>query len=180
MADVGVVYHCAARLGDWGPWPVFEAGTVQTTRNLVEVCRGRGVRRFLHVSSVAAYGRPRPPADGTLLDERDSLGQNFRWWDYYGRAKLAAEEEVRRAGTRRDDRAADVDLRSARPGDPAADGAGLRQGRVALIGSGDNRLNMVYAGDVAEGAVLAANSPAAAGEMFHSGERGRNYAATVL
>ncbi|MCU0982063.1 MAG: NAD-dependent epimerase/dehydratase family protein [Pirellulaceae bacterium] len=172
VANVGVVYHCAARLGDWGPWPMFEAGTVQTTRNLVEVCLGRGVRRFLHVSSVAAYGRPRRPADGSLLDECAPLGQNFRWWDYYGRAKAAAEEEVRRLGP-----AATI-VRPTwiyGPRDrvilPRMVQA-LRQGRVVLIGSGDNRLNMVYAGDVAEGAVLAANSPAAAGEVFHLASEG--------
>lgn len=172
VAEVEVVYHCAARLGDWGPWSVFETGTVQTTRNLVDAClRGR-VSRFLHVSSVAVYGRPRRHADGSLLDERDAPGQHFRWWDYYGRAKLAAEQEVGRLGV-----AATI-VRPTwiyGPRDrvilPRMVDA-LRHGRVALVGSGDNRLNMVHARDVADGAIAAADAPAGAGELFNLASQG--------
>ena len=172
VAGVDVVYHCAARLGDWGPWSVFESGTVQTTRNLVEVCLRGNISRFLHISSVAVYGRPRRHADGSPLDERDPPGQNFRWWDYYGRAKLAAEQEVRKLGT-----AATI-VRPTwiyGPRDrvilPRMIHA-LRHGRVALVGSGENRLNMVHARDVADGAIAAACVPAAAGELFNLASTG--------
>ena len=172
VAGVDVVYHCAARLGDWGPWSVFESGTVQTTRNLVEVCLRGNISRFLHISSVAVYGRPRRHADGSPLDERDPPGQNFRWWDYYGRAKLAAEQEVRKLGT-----AATI-VRPTwiyGPRDrvilPRMIHA-LRHGRVALVGSGENRLNMVHARDVADGAIAAACTPAAAGELFNLASTG--------
>src|SRR5262249_43725736 len=43
----------------------------------------------------------------------------------------------------------------------------LRAGRVSLIGSGDNFLNLIYVGDVAEGAILAANHPGARGRAYN-------------
>jgi nucleoside-diphosphate-sugar epimerase len=43
----------------------------------------------------------------------------------------------------------------------------LRGGWVSLLGAGDNLLNIVYASDVAEGAILAANAAAARGQVYH-------------
>ncbi|HWY88816.1 MAG TPA: NAD-dependent epimerase/dehydratase family protein, partial [Gemmataceae bacterium] len=35
VTGADVVYHCAARVSDWGPWSVFEDEAVAGTRNLV-------------------------------------------------------------------------------------------------------------------------------------------------
>jgi nucleoside-diphosphate-sugar epimerase len=102
-----------------------------------------------------------------MCDEETPLGQRFRSWDYYGRAKLEAERLVRSLGSLatvvrptwiygpRDRVVLPRMIRA------------LRDRRVAIIGSGDNLLNIVYSEDVAEGAILAANSPDGAGEVFN-------------
>src|SRR5207253_10671016 len=43
----------------------------------------------------------------------------------------------------------------------------LMQRRAPIIGSGDNYLNIIYAGDVAAGAILAANHPSAKGQAYN-------------
>ena len=160
-----VVYHCAARVGDWGPWRVFQTQVLDATRNLLAACSAAGVRRFLHVSSITVYGRPR--ARTGRFTEEEPLGQNLGVWDYYCRAKIGAEELVRQypgAWTvvrpswiygPRD--------RTTLPRVLRAIGAG----RVALVGRGDNLLNIVYAADVADGAIRAANHDGAVGRAYN-------------
>jgi nucleoside-diphosphate-sugar epimerase len=165
-----VVYHCAARVADWGPWRLFQQGIVDATANLLGACRAAGAGRLLHVSSIIVYGHP--PRDGPPLTEASPLGQRPWLWDYYHRAKAAAEELVRQHpgdwtvvrpswtyGTRD---------RNSLPRVVAA----LRAGRVRLIGRGDNRLNVVYAADVADGAIRAANHPGAVGQAYNLSSEG--------
>src|SRR5947209_3896358 len=47
VAGADIVYHCAARVSDWGPWPVFEREAVTSTRSLVDACRAAQVGRLL-------------------------------------------------------------------------------------------------------------------------------------
>src|SRR5205823_2559702 len=58
LRGASVVYHCAARVSDWGPWHVFQKEVVAGTRHLVEACRAENVGRLLHVSSLSVYGHP--------------------------------------------------------------------------------------------------------------------------
>jgi UDP-glucose 4-epimerase len=44
--------------------------------------------------------------------------------------------------------------------------------RVRIVGPGDNLLNMVHASDVADGAILAATHPAAAGQVYNLSSTG--------
>src|SRR5947209_4981172 len=53
VAGADIVYHCAARVGDWGKWAQFRAEVIDTTANLVAACRVAAVGRLLHVSSIA-------------------------------------------------------------------------------------------------------------------------------
>ncbi len=50
-----IVYHCAAKHNDWGARRLFVESIVEGTRNLLEESVGQA-RRFVHVSSIAAYG----------------------------------------------------------------------------------------------------------------------------
>ncbi len=160
-----IVYHCAARVGDWGAWRQFRAEVIDTTANLVAAVRAAGVSRLLHVSSVAVYGHPRPTPAGFTEDE--PLGQRVRRLDYYCRAKIEAERLVRALGD---------GVTVVRPswiyGPRDRNGLprlvnGLRGGWIKLIGRADNLLNLVYAADVAAGAVLAANHASAGGRVYH-------------
>lgn len=165
VAGADVVYHCAARVGDWGSWRQFRAEVIDTTGNLVSACRAAEVGRLLHVSSVSVYGHPRQATADFTEDE--PLGQHVRRLDYYCRAKIQAEKLVRDFGP---------DLTIVRPswiyGPRDRNGFprlvnGLRGNWIKLIGRADNLLNLIYAGDVAEGAILAANHPGARGRVYH-------------
>ncbi|MDZ4848804.1 MAG: NAD-dependent epimerase/dehydratase family protein [Pirellulaceae bacterium] len=172
MRGVKTVYHCAAQLGDWGRWSDFVSGSVTTTRNLVEASHQVGVSRFVHVSSMAVYGRPPLPGTSQQWDEQTPAGQNFRWFDYYGRAKLAAEKVAVELGRRttivrptwiygpRD--------RTILPRMIQA----LRDNRVAIVGSGNNLLNLIHARDIAAGIVLSAKCDGSGGETFNLASTG--------
>ena len=48
----------------------------------------------------------------------------------------------------------------------------VRNGKAKLLGTGDNRLNVVYAGNVAEGCILAADNPKAVGQAYNCSNDG--------
>lgn len=159
-------YHCASRVGDYGTRKQFHAEVVETTRHIMDACRAALVDRVLHVSSVAVYGhRPRFPPDG--LGEDHPQPRGLRLGDNYGRAKMQAEEVARSLVP---------GVTMVRPtwmygprdrhGFPRLLRA-LRGRWVSLVGSGEHLLNIIHAGDVAAGAILAANHPSARGQVYH-------------
>ncbi len=165
VGGADVVYHCAARVGEWGPWRAFREGIIEPAGNVFDACRGAGVGRLLHVSSITVYGHPRERAD--LFTEDEPLGQNLWRRDFYRRAKIRAEELCRGLpGDWTIVRPSWIYGPRDRTTLPRVFKA-LRAGRVAMIGRGDNLLNIIYAADVAEGAVLAADSPAAVGRAYN-------------
>jgi nucleoside-diphosphate-sugar epimerase len=159
------VYHCAARVGDWGPWKAYQTNILDATRHLLAGCRAVGVGRVLHVSSIGVYGhlgdRDRP------ITESEPLGQNPWFWDYYPRAKLLAERLCRRyPGPLTIVRPTWLYGPYDRNTLPRVIKA-MTAGRVAVIGPGDNKINIVYAGDVADGCIRAANHSAAVGQAYN-------------
>jgi len=169
MAGVKTVYHAAARVGDWGPWDEFVAITIEGTRNMIAAAARAGVERFVHVSSISAYGHP--DGEGLVLDESAPLGQHLYKWSYYSRAKVAAEHIVWQAHE-----AGDVPVTVIRPSwlygerDRASMPRlirAIRAGKGKLIGDGTNRLNLTYAGNEADGCILAGESPKAAGQAYN-------------
>src|SRR5262249_10483057 len=93
FAGAAVVYHCAARVGDWGPWRLFQNAIVAATANVLEACAAGGAGRLLHVRRTNVYAPP--PRDGPPLTEDDPLGRRLWLWDHYCRAKVEAERLVR-------------------------------------------------------------------------------------
>ncbi len=170
LEGVTLVYHCAARVSDWGSWADFEADTVVTTRNLVEACRASQVPRLLHVSSVSVYGSPRV-SPGTLITEDTPLGQHLGRWDHYPRSKLLAEEIAHTYPQTTVVRPSWIYGPRDRITTPRVV-AGLLARRVPILGSGQNQLNIIYAGDVAAGAILAANHPHAVGRVYNLSSQG--------
>jgi 2-alkyl-3-oxoalkanoate reductase len=165
VAGAGVVYHCAARVSDWGPWSVFEEEAVTATRNLVDACKTANVGRLLHVSSISVYGHPKL-GPGDSITEDVPLGQRFWMWDYYPRAKLMAEQIAREFPRVNVVRPSWLYGPRDRVTIPRIVPAVLAR-RVPILGSGDNLLNIIYAGDVAAGAILAANARQALGQAYN-------------
>jgi nucleoside-diphosphate-sugar epimerase len=170
VAGADVVYHCAAKVGDWGARRDFQALIVDATASLLEACRQESVGRVLYVSSISVYGHPRP-RPGERFTEDEPLGQNLSRWERYARAKIRAEEVCR---------AYPGPLTIIRPSwiyGPRDRNTlpriikALHAGRVRVVGSGDNFLNIIYAGDVAAGAIRAANA-AAAGRAYNFSSEG--------
>ena len=165
VGGADVVYHCASRVGEWGSWLQFQHEVIDAAARVFDACRDGGVGRVLHVSSIAVYGHPRERAD--LFTEDEQLGQNLWLWDHYRRAKIRAEELCR---------AYPGDWTIVRPSwfyGPRDRNSvprfvkALKAGWVGLMGKGDNPLNVLYAGDVAEGAILAADYPGARGRAYN-------------
>ncbi len=170
---VEVVYHSAARVGDWGPWEEFRAITIGGTRNVVEAAAAAGVRRVVHISSVSVYGYY---TDEGTIDETFPTAYKLYRWAYYSRSKWAAEQLALAA-----DRAGRIEVTVIRPAwiygprdrtTIARLYRMVRAGQAKILGRGDNRLNMVYAGNVAEAAILAADRPEARGEVFNCSNDG--------
>ncbi len=172
---VQCVYHAAARVGDWGPWEDFVRVTIDGSNNLFDAAERAGVPRFIHISSISVYGHMNEP--GLVVDESAPLGVNVHHWSYYTRAKVIAEEELwrrHRAGCK-------VKYTVIRPSwlYGPRDRATLarltrmiRDGKAKLLGSGDNRLNVVHAANVAEGCILAADNPNAVGQAYNCSNDG--------
>jgi len=165
VAGADLVYHCAARVGNWGPWTDFERDTIATTTNVVEACRRSGQPRLVHVSSISVYGHPtfRP---GEEVTEEAPLGQNYWLWDYYARSKVLAEEIARTYPQVVIVRPSWIYGPRDRTTIPKLVPALLAQ-RVPIIGPGDNVLNIIYAGDVAAGTIHAANHVGAIGQAYN-------------
>ena len=174
VEGVDVVYHSAAKVGDWGPWRDFQTGCIDATRNLAEAASRARIRRFLHISSTSAYGHP--DEGGPPIDETAPMGQNMWIWDAYTRSKVESEMLLwERADTKNlpltvirpswlygeRDRTTTVRLVDR-----------LRNRKVLLIGKGDNPLSAVYAGIVADAAILAANDLASVGEAYNITNQG--------
>jgi len=175
MKDVRCVYHAAAQVGDWGPWNRYVAVTIEGTGNMLDAASEARVERFLHVSSISAYGHPN--ARGLVLDETAPLGVDLHKWSYYSRAKVEAERlawEYHRRG--------DVPVTVVKPSwlygrrDRASMGrliSAIRSGKGKLIGDGNNRLNLTNAENVAAGCILAANNDKAVGEAYNLASDGQ-------
>lgn len=171
---VSTVYHAAARVGDWGPWEDFVKITIEGTRNLGEAAADAKVDRFVHISSISAYGHPNQ--NHQELDESAPLGVGLYKWSYYSKAKVAAEQllwkmheegrirlTVIRPSWLYGPRDRTTIFRLSRM---------LREGKCKILGDGENRLNVVYAGNVAEACILAADSEKALGEAYNCSNDG--------
>lgn len=172
-AGVEVVYHSAARVGDWGPWEEFERITIGGTRNVLVAAAAARVRRLVHISSISVFGYY---TDDGVIDETFPVGYRLYRWAYYSRSKMIAEQLARQAHERGE--LAVTVIRPAwiyGPRDRATVPRFYRMlttGRAKILGRGDNRLNVVHAANVAEACIAAAALPQAAGEVFNCSNDG--------
>jgi nucleoside-diphosphate-sugar epimerase len=163
VSGVDRVLHCAARTGPWGPDAEFQRTNVLGLKTLVEVALTAGVQRLVHVSSITVHGND----VGGTADETAPIRVEA---NPYSRSKVAGERLL--AGMIRD-RGAPVTI--VRPGwiygprDSAsfARFAGMIQrGRMVMVGPGTNHVPLIYVRDAAQGVLLAAEAPRAAGRTY--------------
>ncbi|WP_165219209.1 NAD-dependent epimerase/dehydratase family protein [Aquisphaera insulae] len=159
------IFNCAAKVGDWGTLAEFRRLNVEALRLLLDAAVAARVGRFVHVSSLGVYeGRDHHGTDETVPPAADSL-------DAYTRSKTEAEALVLEYARTRGLPAAVV-----RPGFIYGERdrtvlpkllTNLRRGTFAYFGSGDQALNCIYAKNLVHGIFLAAENPAAVGEVFN-------------
>ncbi len=159
-----VVVHCAAHVGDWGTREEFERVNVGGTRNMVEAAAAAKVPRFVHVSSVAVYGRPKT---GTI---REEYGRH-RMGTPYEDTKIGAEEVAFGRGSE-----LGLEVTAVRP--PVVFGehdkvflprvvAQLRKRMALLIDGGEGLFNMVDVRDVVDVVSRLLTHEKAPGEVFN-------------
>ncbi len=177
VEGVQTVFHSAAKVGDWGRWSEFQTGCIEATRNLARAALGAGVERFVQISSTSAYGHP--AEGGPPIDETAPLGQNF-WplWDYYTRSKVDCERMLWEMAERDGLRLTVIRpswLYGERDRTTVARVVRKLRGRfgLPLIGPGGNPMSAIYAGNVADAAILAADDPGSVGEAYNITDMGR-------
>ncbi|MFQ3594098.1 MAG: NAD-dependent epimerase/dehydratase family protein [Gemmataceae bacterium] len=152
-ADCEVVVHCAALSAPWGPRRLFWQTNVVGTQNLLAACLYTGVRRFIHLSSPSVLFTGR---DVHLATEQAPYARHplcaYAW------SKQLAEQHVRHSP---------LDWLILRP--KAIFGPGdtsllprivsaAQAGRLPMVGSGKNLIDLTYVDNVAHAIALAVRS----------------------
>ena len=168
-----VIFHTAASIIVAGGWEAYRTTNVEGTKNAIAAAETSRAR-LLQLSSVAVYGahaRYEAARRGGRTDEETPLSP-LSSRAYYARSKRESEELVLRAHAQ-----GRVWATAVRP--DVIYGRRDRQfvpriGRILrmrlpmpLIGGGRSTMAIVHAGNVAQGAVLAATSDGAGGRAFN-------------
>jgi len=163
--NIEMVFHLAAKVHDFSEADSAHehfAVNVEGTRNLLDECKGSGIRHFIYFSSVKA-----------MTEESSSpLNETFESAPAtpYGKSKLAAERLVTEYGRKYGFKTTSLRL-------PLVYGPGNKGNiyrmitavdryRFIMIGPGLNRRSMVYVGNVVDAAVSVADRKEADGKVF--------------
>jgi nucleoside-diphosphate-sugar epimerase len=160
---VQVVCHVGALSSAWGKFEDFWQSNVVGTQNILQACRTCGVQRLVHISSPSAW------FDGTphQLAREIDLTPPRRWLSYYSQTKFLAEQAVLQAD--------DVNAIVLRPKAIFGEGdrsllprliTAAQQGRLRRFGTGKNRVDLTYVGNVAQAIQLAIEKPQVQGAFF--------------
>jgi len=159
LRDCDAVVHSAATVGDWSRTEEYWSVNVEGTRQVAEAALGQ-VGKFVHVSSIAAYGGP---------GEYDESAPPRRGQHPYTATKAAAEEVI-------DEMIAQgLNAVHARvgnvygPGDPNFIPRLIDQaetGRFPVIGDGSQPSNLIHVDDVASALVTMLKVETDPGERF--------------
>ncbi len=163
VRGVDSVLHCAARTGPWGPWAEYEIANVRGLQILVHAALAAGAKRFVHVSSITVHGndmRGSADEDAPLRVEPNP----------YSRTKVMGERLL--WGMMRNQGAP---ISIVRPGwiygprdraSFARFATMIRNGKMVIIGSGNNRIPLIHVRDAARGVIMASGIPGAIGRAY--------------
>lgn len=148
-----VVFHVASRVGIWGEYDDYYRTNVIGTENVINACRAHGITKLIYTST------PSVVFDGHDIcgaDETKPYSQKF--YNYYSETKTIAEQMVLKAN---DEKLSTVALRPHQiigPDDPhlvprLVNAAKL--GRLKIVGSGKNLVDVTYIQNAVDAHVLA-------------------------
>ena len=165
VKDIDTVFHIAAIFREQDvPHHYFFDVNVGGTKNLLEVSRDAGVRRFVHCSTVGVQGEIKnPPAK-----ETDPYGPG----DYYQQSKVEGEKLALEFF-----RNNDIEGVVFRPVGIYGPGDNrflkifkfVNSGKFRMIGSGDVFYHLTFVRDLARGIILCGERPEAVGEVITLG-----------
>ena len=164
VAGCDVVFHCA-----WGGTTLAEARRVNVdgTRNVIEAAAAAGVRRIVHLSSMAVHGTVRGPE---LTEEAPLVARG----DAYSVSKAEGERMAFDLGRERG-----LEVVALRPSLVYGPGSPfwlveyferVRDEHVTLVGGGAGLANLVFVDDVVDAMLAAAIAPVAGVACLVSGE----------
>ena len=164
LSGIQTVFHLAALARDWGRWKVFMRVNADGARNVLEAAANAGVRRFVHMSTLAVH-----KFNGHVdADEATPAANRING---YCAAKIVAEEHVHEFQAK--GRLETVIIRPGAfihgPGDTTVFihlVPYLEQGKMMLINRGRQLTCYSYVENLVAGMVLAASRPEAVGETF--------------
>jgi nucleoside-diphosphate-sugar epimerase len=156
------IFHCAGHVLDWGSETQFRATNVEGTRSLLEAARAASVRRFVHLSSIAAFGTPAPP----YFDDDSPYGDSD---DLYSRTKAEGEALVFGFGS-----AQGLPVTVLRPAVVYGPGGTwleeplqmVREGKMFLLGGGRGTCHPCYIENLIDAMELVAEDPRAVGRGY--------------
>jgi nucleoside-diphosphate-sugar epimerase len=162
-AKGAILFHLAGVIHPRRVKEFYEVN-VDGTRNVLEAAVAADVSRVVALSSNSPCGcNPRPDH---VFDESSP----YHPYMNYGRSKVELERLVNRFGA--EGKIETVLIRAPwfyGPNQPERQSLFfkmIRQGKVPLVGDGTNRRSMAYLGNLVQGLVLAAITPAAMGQTY--------------
>jgi len=159
---VDAVYHFAAIVSQraMGPSEIVRVNATGTAA-ILEAAEFGGVEKFVFPSSVDVYGRVR----SDVLTEDSALHPT----DMYGHSKMLAERQIMKFGGRM----SYTILRMATIYGQGFEGSFfkvfrmIKEGKLYIIGDGNNKLSLVHINDVVRAMILAKESKAASYRIYN-------------
>lgn len=177
LQDIDAVVHTAAYVSDWDRKEKFDSANVVGTKNLLMMAHSRGIKQFIHISSLGIFG-------DTDQDNMDENHPPVLSSDPYSNSKIRSEIFVRKYS-----RANKIPFTILRPGFIYGEGdnhffpnliRNLREKKFRYVGSKDNILNTVYVGNVAALVNAVIGNKKCLGETYHIADRERVEIGTLI
>ncbi len=164
LEGIDLVIHAAAVVSNTATMDMAWDINVKATADLLSCCVKAGVKRFVQLSSAAAYGF----SSSGEIDENQPLRP---MGNTYVDTKIASEHSVLACHAR-----GAMDCTIIRPGDVYGPGSRpwvvlplemIKSGKFMLPAHGLGLFSPVYVDDIVDGIVLAASRPEGSGQIFN-------------
>ncbi len=160
---VECVYHCAALMGDWGPYVAYEETNVTGVRNMLAAATRAKVKKFVYLSTSDIYGFPgrpanesEPPSPRGFAYPDSKIEAERLVWRHYRQVKLPVC--IIRPATVYGPRSRTLVTEVIKA---------LRRRTITLIDGGRHNAGLTYVGNLVDALMLAANSDASTGQAYN-------------
>jgi len=164
VKGVDKIFHSAAMVGDWVPREEAFRVNVDGTRQLLEAASKEKVKRFVFISSLAVLGMKNH-------HKTPSHAERIKTGDVYADTKIDSEELVVKYGMSNN-----IPVTAIRPGFVFGPRDNkviprlvdfLKRGKYIFVGSGRNKINMIYVENLSDIVIKASCSDKAVGQVYN-------------